>query len=73
MCQGTKASAFLFTNGNEILPPIRVGDKEIVFLQLVPLFLSELEYKKKNGEQGLWSAFESKQVSYWDSCRIQVL
>ncbi len=71
--QGTQASAFLFTDGDEILPPVLVGSKKMVFLQLVPLFLSELEYKKEKGEQSLWSAFESKQVPYWDSCRTQAL
>jgi len=71
--RGTKAKTFLFTSGDEIIPPVQIDEKEVVFRQLVPLFETELDYKKENGEQELWSAFESKQVPYWDSGRSQAL
>lgn len=70
---GTEANALLFTDGDEILPSISVDGRTIIFLQLVPLFTTELAYKKKYGERGLWSAFEAKQVPYWDSRRAQAL
>lgn len=69
--RGTNASAFLFTEGDEIIWPTRIGNKNIVFLQLVPIFPAEIEYKKVNGVEALWSAFESLQVPYWDSRREQ--
>lgn len=71
--EGTKASTFLFSEGDEIIPPMRIGIKNIVFLQLVPLFHSEIEFKKAKGVEALWSAFESNQVPYWDSGREEAL
>lgn len=69
--EGTTASAFLFTDGDDIICPTRIGSKNLVFVQLVPLFPSEIEFKKVNGVEALWSAFESLQVPYWDSRRAQ--
>jgi Suppressor of fused protein (SUFU) len=69
----TKANSFLFTDGQEILPSFIYGDKKIEFIQLVPLFLSELDYKKKYGEEKLWEMFESKLTPYWSSNRSAAL
>lgn len=70
---GTNARSFLFTDGDEILPPLQLKDKLITFIQLVPLFDSELNYKKDNGEQKLWAAFEAKKTPYWCSNREPAL
>jgi hypothetical protein len=66
---GTAAKTFLYTNGDGILSPTAVGFKSISFIQLVPLFDSELNYKKENGERSLWDKFEGLMVPYWSSRR----
>lgn len=67
--QGTDAKSFLFTDGSEILPPMAAGHRNIRFIQLVPIFESELEFKKARGHEALWDAFESLEVPYWDPFR----
>ena len=67
--EGTKARSFMFTDGEEILPPMSDGSKIIEFVQLVPLFDAELLYKKEHGEEALWDRFETKEVPYWNSDR----
>ena len=66
---GTKAKTFMFTCGHEILPPIQANGKSIEFVQLVPLFDSELRFKKENGEAALWEKFRQNVVPYWDPTR----
>ncbi len=66
---GTDARSFLFTAGEEIIPPIKARNKTVEFLQLVPLFDSELQYKKDHGEGALWRIFEENEVPFWDSRR----
>jgi len=67
--QGTEARSFLFTNGDEIIQPTKIGSKELRFIQLVPLFDSELSYKKSKGEIALWKKFEEMTIPYWSSTR----
>ncbi|EOX4412989.1 suppressor of fused domain protein [Vibrio diabolicus] len=68
--EGTVARTFMFTDGDEIIGSIKNDDgKRIWFLQLVPLFDKELDYKKKFGEEALWEFFEENCVPYWDSER----
>ena len=67
--EGTKARSFMFSDGEELLSPMSDGSKNIEFVQLVPLFDSELRYKKEHGEEALWKRFEAKEVPYWDSNR----
>ena len=66
---GTKARSFMFSDGDEVLPSTKSDGKEVHFIQLVPLYDSELQYKKEYGEGALWNKFESLQVPYWDSER----
>ncbi len=67
--QSTEMRSFLFTDGTEIIEPATFGEKQITFLQLVPLFESELSFKEQHGESGLWKSFEKNLVPYWDSAR----
>ncbi|GIB54926.1 suppressor of fused domain protein [Vibrio cholerae] len=67
---GTKAKTFMFTDGDEIISPIKdESGKQIWFIQLVPLFEKELAYKKNHGEEALWEKFEETEVPYWNSSR----
>lgn len=67
---GTKARSFMFTDGDEIVPPMKdEHGRQVWFIQLVPLFDEELSYKKEHGEDALWEAFESDEVPYWCSSR----
>ncbi|MBU6953094.1 suppressor of fused domain protein [Hahella sp. HN01] len=68
--KGTTAKTFMFSNGDDIIPPIQEGlPKRVRFIQLTPLFDNELEYKKAHGERSLWGKFEASEVAYWDSAR----
>jgi len=66
---GTKARSFLFTDGEEIIPTVSVDQKKIKFIQLVPLYDSELQFKRSHSEAALWQKFEELMVPYWDSAR----
>ena len=70
---GTEARTFLFTGGNEIIPPIIIKKKDIIFIQLVPLFDGELQFKKTYSEEALWQAFEKKMIPYWSSERNEAI
>lgn len=67
--KNTKLTSFLFTEGGEIIAPLDRNESKVSFIQLVPLYSQELEYKKKNGEEALWQMFETKSVEYWNPCR----
>jgi len=54
---------FLFSSGEVIMPRLDNGNESIVFMKLVPLFPSELEFKKKFGEEALWDAFRARVVT----------
>lgn len=69
--RGTRAHAFLFAKGDDVLPPVSLPEKEILFIRLVPLFESELQYKNEKGEAALWRRFRQDAVAYWDSTREQ--
>lgn len=66
---GTDASNFLFTDGEEIIKSIKIGSKKVLFIELVPLFDSELDFKKRNGSAALWEKFKAMEVPYWNSNR----
>jgi hypothetical protein len=66
---GTEAHSFMFTNGDEIIEPINIVKKRIVFIQLLPIFESELRYKNDHGEIDLWKKFEDLEVAYWNAKR----
>lgn len=67
---GTQAKTFMFTDGDEIISPIKdESGKQVWFIQLLPLFERELAYKKENGEEALWEKFEEVEVPYWNSSR----
>ena len=59
----------MFTDGRDILPPFQPDEKKIEFVQLVPLFESERQFKTENGEAALWTLFEKHEVPYWRSNR----
>lgn len=66
----TSAKNFMFTDGDEIISPIKDEMARLIcFIQLIPLFDSELKFKKEKGEDALWLVFEEKEVPYWDSMR----
>lgn len=67
--KGTSMRSLLFTDGTELTPRYSDSTHQIDFIQLVPLFESELRYKKSNGEAALWRKFEEQQVPYWSSVR----
>lgn len=71
--KGTQADCCLFTDGKELLPPFVSGGRHIEFIQLVPLFKSELAFKKQRGEHALWQEFERRGVPYWSSLRKPAL
>ncbi|WP_299968753.1 suppressor of fused domain protein [uncultured Roseobacter sp.] len=69
--EGTSARSYLFTDGgDEIVPHLKRDGALVEFIQLVPLFADELEYKKKHGEPALWEHFEENEVPYWDAQRV---
>jgi hypothetical protein len=70
---GTRMQSMLFTDGSELIPSYTDATKRIDFIQLVPLFDSELDFKKKYGEKALWEKFESTKVPYWNSNRAPAL
>lgn len=65
----TEISSFMFTDGDEIIPPIIIDSRKINFIQLVPLYPSELAFKISHDEESLWKKFQKKNVPYWDSSR----
>lgn len=67
--RGTKMRSFLFTDGSELIPSHLETSKRIDFIQLVPLFASELDFKSAHGESALWEKFKANTVPYWDSTR----
>jgi hypothetical protein len=72
--EGTQAKTFMFTDGDGIIPPIKdESERQIRFIQLVPLFERELDYKKKHDEEALWEKFEKVDARYWDSNRKSAL
>lgn len=67
---GAEMRSLLVTDGGEqIISPIEVGGISVEFLQLVPLFANEVEFKSTNGEKALWNLFQSRSTPYWDSAR----
>jgi hypothetical protein len=67
---GTAMRSFMFTDGAGLLPSYADSQHRIDFIQLVPLFDEELEFKKRKGEAALWRAFEAAGVPYWDPRRV---
>jgi hypothetical protein len=71
--RGTRMRSFLFTTGGEEKIAPLVEPVQVDFVQLVPLFENEVEFKRRNGEQALWALFRSVQAPYWDPRRRSAL
>lgn len=68
--ENTQAQSYMFTDGgDEIIPQLKRNGAIVDFIQLVPMFAKEIDYKKKHGEAALWETFEDRQVAYWDAGR----
>ena len=65
----TDMKTFLFTEGEQNIPTISINDKIVKFIQLVPIFSSELEFKAKYGLKLFWDQFDALEVPYWESDR----
>lgn len=68
----TAASTFLFEDGSEIIPPLTDEVSAVHFMQLVPLFPAELDFKKNFGVEALWDLFCREQIEFWNSQRISM-
>jgi hypothetical protein len=71
--KGTEMRSFLFTDGHELIPSLTETVQRIDFIKLVPLFSSELEFKRQFGDKALWEKFESMAIPYWDPHRSAAL
>lgn len=68
--RGTQAHAFLFIKGDDQLPPDNLPGKEIIFMRLIPLFESELQFKQEHGAAALMQRFEREAVDLKDTARV---
>lgn len=68
---GTEMRTFLVLEPRvEIIPELALpGRVHVRFLQLIPLFGSELELKVQQGEASLMTEFERAAVPFWDPYR----
>lgn len=68
----TKMDCLLLSIPNvEIVPTLLLEDGvHVSFLQMIPLFPSELEYKKANGVDDFWKSWQSREIPFWDSERL---
>lgn len=69
--RGTRARTFLVLRPpEEIVPPLLLADgRHVEFLQAIPIFPSELAFKKRNGAEGLLAHWEKRRVPFWDPDR----
>lgn len=65
----TEISTFMFSNGEGIVPSKQIDGVYVRFTKLVPLFRSELEYKRSFGEEALWGRFRDLKVAFWEKTR----
>ena len=68
----TDMHAFLLTDNplEDILPTLNLPDGvHVDFLRAIPIFASELEYKKKNGAEGLSRLWKDSGTPFWDPFR----
>ncbi len=66
---GTRMTDCLMMS-QDILPPLAWEDKvHVDFLQVVPLYRSELEFKKQHGAAALWERWRRSRVPFWKSDR----
>ncbi|HYI07796.1 MAG TPA: suppressor of fused domain protein [Thermoanaerobaculia bacterium] len=56
---------------DEIVPRIQAtnGKPHVEFMQLMPLFPSEVVYRRKHGTEGLLEMWSEKRVPYWNPHR----
>jgi hypothetical protein len=67
---GTDMMAFLVLDQDEVLPPVQLPDRSHVhFLQAIPLYESELAFKRNQGAEALMNWWEHRHVSFWESGR----
>jgi hypothetical protein len=69
---GTSLRTFLVMRPvSEILPTLGLpGGVHVEFLQAIPLFQSELAFKKANGAEALLRRWEESGVPFWDPRHI---
>lgn len=68
--RGTAMNSVLILRPVEtIIPPFRKSDVHVEFLQVVPIFASELALIKRGGHRGLLAHWEKKRVPLWDPRR----
>jgi hypothetical protein len=70
---GTEMRSFLILQphmSNEIVPALELSDGlHVEFLQVVPIFPSELNFKAEHGVDSLMEHWEARQVPFWDPNR----
>ncbi len=68
---GTKMSTYLVTDPNtEIIPVLQGPDGlHVIFLEAIPIYPSELEFKLKHGAEGLIRRWEKSGVPFWNPHR----
>ena len=68
---GTELASFLFSDGEELLPTLHLENGlHTAFFQIIPMFMPELEFKKKNGVEALFEEWEDREVAYWNPARV---
>lgn len=68
---GTEMRRFLVVRPIvEIMPPVAAPDGfQVVFLQAIPMFESELAYKTEHGAEALLTHWKASGVPFWDPMR----
>jgi Suppressor of fused protein (SUFU) len=71
--EGTEVSGFLILEPRvELIPQLQIGGFHIDFLQVIPLFPSELIFKAKYGVEELLALWEKDEVPFWSMRRNPV-
>ena len=68
---GTEMSTYLVTEPDiEIIPVLQGTDGlHVIFLRVIPIYPSELEFKVKHGAEGLMKHWEQREVPFWNPNR----
>lgn len=67
---GTEMHSFLVRKPLvEIVPPLALENVHIQFLQAIPIFSSEVEFKSKHGADALMRAWFEAKVAFWNPDR----
>jgi len=70
--QGTEMRSFLVLRQlSDIIPVLRLQNGvHVEFLQAIPVFPSEVAFKKAHGADALLQHWEAKAVPFWDPTRV---